>query len=153
MDLYVESICAHKMTVANKTVCILATLFGALFCTFALLFFDWYTIFLVGIIVFLVYRIICSQNYEYEYILDASSLCVFKIVNKSSRKKLLEIPVEKMIALSVYHEAPGDGYVLHANGTDENAMVLSVSDTKRTKLIFCPNEKMTDALSKILKRY
>lgn len=153
MDLYVESISAHPFTATNKMICILASVFGAMLSVGAFLFFDWYTIFIVGILVFLVYRIICSQNYEYEYILDASSLCVFKIVNKSSRKKLLEIPVEKMIALSVYHEAPGDGYVIHANGTEENAMVLSVSDTKRTKLIFCPNEKMTDALQKILKRY
>lgn len=153
MDLYIESICVHPFTATNKMICILASVLGAMFSVAAFLFFDWYTIFLVGIIVFLVYRIICSQNYEYEYILDASSLCIFKIVNKSSRKKLLEIPVEKMIALSPYHQAPNDGYILHANGTDENAMVLSVSDTKRTKLIFCPNEKMTDALSKILKRY
>lgn len=153
MDLYIESISAHQATATNKAVCVISVLLGSLFSVVAFLFFDWYTIFIVGIVFFLVYLIICAQNYEYEYILEEDALLVYKIVNKSSRKKLMEIPVEKIISMQPYHVAPTDGYVLHAAGDPDNAMIISVSDAKRTKLIFSPNDKMTAALSKILKRY
>lgn len=150
MSLYIESIAKHDMTTKNKCICAVSIVLGSLFSVFAFLFFDWYTIFLVGLIFFFVYRIICAQDYEYEYILDDKELCVYKIIHKSSRKKLLSAPVEKIISFSSYHEEPLSGAVIDAATEISTAMILKISDNKRTHLLFSPNPKMTDALQKIL---
>lgn len=153
MDEYLESIAVHEFDAKNKRICVISVMFGLLLCSAAFLFFDWYTVFIVMAVSYAVYRIICTQNYEYEYIFDGHSLSVFKIINKSSRKKLFFAPVDRMISFTEYHGEPLSGYILRADAGEKKTMVLKISDTNQTKLLFSPNEKMTAALHKHLNHY
>ncbi len=99
-------------------------------------------------------------NIEYEYIVTNGTFDVDKIVNKSSRKRIMSFELSTVSRLEKYNGAQLNNIdakkVLTACDTsDENTYLLvSEKEGKGVQyLVFSPNEKMQSAIVKFLPKF
>jgi hypothetical protein len=95
-------------------------------------------------------------NVEYEYIVTNTTMDVDKIINKSSRKRLLSFEIPSVTRLEKYNPAvPIKDPIIACNPEDENAylMVCEKEGKSAQYLVFAPNAKLQSAIVKSLPKF
>lgn len=99
-------------------------------------------------------------NVEYEYILTNGSFDVDKIINKSSRKRILSFDLSLTQTIDKYNpnalqNANKKDVVFACNPDDENAyLLIAKPEGKPTyHLVFSPDERMQNAIKKFVPKY
>ncbi len=92
-------------------------------------------------------------NVEYEYSAVGADLVIDKIINRSSRKSLCEVPLKRATAFMKGENVPGDCSEIFACGEGERYVIV-YDDEKygHAALIFTPDERMIEAISPYLPR-
>ncbi len=109
------------------------------------------------IAIYLIYRMVCGINLEYEYTFTNGSMDVDKIINAKQRKSMLEINIRKIEiagdrknpAFASYLEKRSVKKVYactHRNAEDLSFVVFQDKDGKEKMLLFNPNEELREAI-------
>lgn len=104
---------------------------------------------------------LCSFfNIEYEYIVTNGTMDIDKIVNKSSRKRVLSFELSNVTRLEKFNPhmlttLNKKNLVLACNEQDSDAFLLAADrDGKETAfLIFAPDEKIKTAIEKFVPKF
>ncbi len=109
---------------------------------------------------YLAYRLVVSQNVEFEYSMINTEIDVDKIINRRNRKKLTTAKVTGLEAYGVCGTERDDFnrylsdisvkkiYAAAEKNSDSNYFVVYMSDCVKTMLIFSPSEKMINNIEK-----
>lgn len=118
------------------------------------------TILLVCGIIFGAYKLASLFNIEYEYIITNGTLDIDKIINKSSRKRVLSLELANVSRLEKYNPATANTIkskelTFACNENDEGAYLLVAErDGKPASyLVFAPNERIKEAIIKFVPKY
>ncbi len=142
----------------NALVYALATL-GGVFALIAIVFIQSLGFLIAIAIIAGVYFLMISKNKEFEYIVTNYDFDVDVIINRSKRKKVLNLDIRKIKYMAyaknegVQNEFRNAKKVLdYSSGTlNENTMYFLVDkDGLETKIIFEPNEHIIDGFKKFL---
>ena len=162
MDTFYEQIISIKKT--SKT---MAMFFGIWFLAFLLVFLLFITNFLGAINLILDFAIIYGAfwlstklNVEFEYIITNGTMDIDKIINRSSRKRIVTFELSGVTRLEKYNAAAitninQKDIITACNLDDENAyfMAVSKSNGDTVNLIFSPNDKLKSAISKFAPKF
>ncbi len=106
------------------------------------------------------YRLSALLNIEYEYIITNGTMDIDKIINKSSRKRMLSFELGQVTRLEKYNPAllrniDQKAIVFACNTDDENAYFLvAEKEGKGTcYLVFSPNEHIKSAAAKFIPKF
>ena len=164
MDTFFEQIVPIKKTLGTFLAVVGIWLATALVCFFAFPYlfglFGSFGVLIIFGLLFGVYKLACRFNVEYEYIITNGTLDVDKIINKSSRKRLLSLELSGVTRLEKYEPrllASVDKRALSfaCNKDDTNAYFLaSEKDNSRSSyLVFSPDERLQGAILKFVPKY
>ncbi len=115
---------------------------------------------LVVAVFYLAYRIVVSQNVEYEYSMVNTEIDVDKIVNRRNRKRLTTIKVTGLEAYGFCNSEQGTFnrylsdvsvkkiYAVAEKNSDSNYFVVYFSDSVKSMLIFSPSDKIITNIEK-----
>lgn len=99
-------------------------------------------------------------NIEYEYIVTNEDMDIDKIINKSSRKRLVSITLSKVERVEKFNPAliqniKSENLLFACDQNDPNAylIVASREDSKINYIVFSPNEKLQNAIKKSLPKF
>ncbi len=99
-------------------------------------------------------------NIEYEYIVTNEDMDIDKIINKSSRKRLVSITLSKVERVEKFNPAliqniKAENLLFACDQNDPNAylIVASREDSKINYIVFSPNEKLQNAIKKSLPKF
>lgn len=162
MDTFFEQIISIRKT--GKT---LAAVFGIWFAAFivcALLYLfpilgSLNLLLIVGAL-YGAYKLSTLFNIEYEYIITNGTMDVDKIINKSSRKRMLSFELSKVSRLEKYN--PGllnninvKDVVFACDQNDENAyfMVAEKEGKGASYLVFSPDDRIKEAAVKFIPKF
>ena len=163
MDTFFEQIIK-----INKNGKSLAGVFGiwflALVLSFAVFLFSGYLgaffVLIIAGIIYGAYKLSSLFNIEYEYIITNGSMDVDKIVNKSSRKRVLSFELPNVTRLEKYNpnilnNINTKEVVFACNQNDDNAylMVAEKEGGKASYLVFSPNDKIKSAIIKFVPKF
>ena len=162
MDTFYEQIISIKKT--SKTT---AMFLGIWFLAFLLVFLLFITNFLGAINLILYFGIIYGAfwlstklNVEFEYIITNGTMDIDKIINRSSRKRIVTFELSGVTRLEKYNAAAitninQKDIITACNLDDENAyfMAVSKSNGDTVNLIFSPNDKLKSAISKFAPKF
>lgn len=165
MDTFFEQIVALKKN--GKTVAAFVGIwFAALLLCFLAFMFSGYigSIFILVIagVIYCAFRLSGNLNIEYEYILTNGIFDIDKIVNKSSRKRLLSFNLSNVSyvgkfnsdTFSVNNINPKNVvFATDKNNDDVYFLIFEKSGDGAGYLVFSPNEKMKPAISKFLPKF
>lgn len=110
--------------------------------------------------IFGAFKLSTRFNTEYEYIVTNGTMDIDKIINKSSRKRVLSFElsgvteIEKLNAARISRINPKELCVA-CNMKDENAylMVSSVEGKGTSYLVFAPDERLRGAIVKFVPKF
>jgi hypothetical protein len=163
MDTFFEQIVRIKKTGKTIAAFIGIWLLALIVCGLAILFSGYLRsifIFLIAGAIFGAFKLSGQLNIEYEYIVTNTSLDVDKIVNKSSRQRILSIEIPTVSRLEKYTPAivnniDAKKLVFACDKDAENAYLLVCDKEGKGAeyLIFAPNEKMQSAIVKSLPKF
>ncbi len=162
MDTFFEQIISIKKT--GKTIAgIIGILFLALIICFVIFIFSGY----LGSFAFLLmlgvgygaFKLICQFNVEYEYIVTNGTMDIDKILNRSSRKRILSFELSTVSRLEKYNKGlisninPKD-VVFACNETDDSYLMVYQKEGKSAVyVVFAPNDKIKNAIVKFLPKF
>lgn len=99
-------------------------------------------------------------NVEFEYIITNGTLDIDKIINKSSRKRILSLELSQVTRLEKYNPAAVTNInekeiVFACNRQDEDAYFITAERTgkKSANLVFAPNVKLQSAIEKFAPKF
>ncbi len=99
-------------------------------------------------------------NVEYEYIITNGTLDIDKIINKSSRKRILSFELGGVSRLEKYNPSMlnsinGKDVTFACNPGDENAYLLVAEKEGKPSsyLVFAPEERLQTAVKKFVPKY
>ena len=162
MDTFFEQIIAIRKT--GKTV---AAVIGIWLAAFVLCFvlylfpvLSTLTLLLIVGILYGAYKLSSMLNSEYEYIITNGTMDVDKIINKSSRKRMLSFELSGVTRLEKYNPSLLSGIdtkklVFACNANDPNAYFL-VSEKEgkgATYLVFSPDDRIKSGCSKFIPKF
>ena len=162
MDTFFEQIIAIRKT--GKTIAaIMGIWFAALILCFVLYIFP-----ILGTLSFLLivgviygaYKLSSMLNVEYEYIITNGTMDVDKIINKSSRKRMLSFELSGVTRLEKYNPSQLNNIdtkklVFACDRDDPNAYFL-VSEKEgkgASYLVFSPDDKIKSGCSKFIPKF
>ena len=161
MDTFFEQIVAIRKNWKTITLFILVWLLAFVICAFFFL-----TNLLGGFILFLVfgvfygaYKITSILNVEYEYIITNGTLDIDKILNKSSRKRILSLDLSKVSRIEKFNPAlvskiNSKQLVMACNDNDDAYLLVVESEGKgATYLVFAPEERLRGAVIKFVPKF
>ena len=164
MDTFFEQIVAIKKN--GKSIAAITGLwFLALILTAILLLFPIpivsnFSLFLICGIFFGAYKLSTRFNIEYEYIITNGTMDVDKIINKSSRKRILSFDLANTSRLEKFNVGMLNSLnqkdiILACNPDDSNAylLVAGKEGNKTYTLIFSPEERLKGAIVKFVPKY
>ena len=163
MDTFFEQIIPIKKD--GKTVgTVLGIWFLAIVLCFILFLFSGYIgsifVLLIAGILYGAFKLTGLFNVEYEYIITNGSMDVDKIVNKSSRKRVLSFELPNVTRLEKYtpnilNSVNIKEVVFACNQNDDNAylMVAEKEGGKASYLVFSPNDKIKSAIIKFVPKF
>lgn len=104
---------------------------------------------------------LCTKlNVEFEYIITNGTMDIDKIINRSSRKRIVTFELSGVTRLEKYNAAAikninQKDIITACNLDDENAyfMAVSKSNGDTVNLIFSPNDKLKSAISKFAPKF
>lgn len=163
MDTFFEQIIAVKkdgkaiagiagIWFAAFVLCFLLVMFMGFLGSFAFL--------LIAGVLYGAFKLSCRFNTEYEYIVTNSTMDIDKIINKSSRKRVLSFELHTVTEIKKFKEGllnsvnPKD-VVFACSGGDENAyLLISSREGKGTVyLVFAPDERVRGAITKFVPKF
>ena len=163
MDTFFEQII--KINKTGKSLAgVLGIWFLALVLSFAVFLFSGYLgaffVLIIAGIIYGAFKLSSLFNIEYEYIITNGSMDVDKIVNKSSRKRVLSFELPNVTRLEKYNpnilnNINTKEVVFACNQNDDNAylMVAEKDGGKASYLIFSPNDKIKSAIIKFVPKF
>lgn len=105
------------------------------------------------------YRLSSMLNVEYEYIITNGTLDIDKIVNRSSRKRVLSLELGQVTRLEKYNPNMLNGLntksLLHAcNAGDDAYLLVAEKEGKGASyLVFAPDERLRGAIVKFVPKF
>ena len=159
MDTFFEQIISIKKT--GKTVAALIGIWLATFVVCFLLFFTGFfgvlTFLLIAGVIYGAFKLSCLLNVEYEYIVTNGTMDIDKIINKSSRKRLISFELQTVSRIERYNPAllnsvNSKDVLIACNKDDANAyLMVSSTEGKNTNyLVFAPDERLRSAVVKFV---
>ena len=133
-------------------VCFLLIMFMPFLGTFSLL--------LAAGALFGAYKLCTRFNLEYEYIVTNGTMDIDKIINKSSRKRILSFELATVSRIEKFNPAPLSGVnakelFITCNQDDPGAyLMVSATEGKGTSyLVFAPDERVRSAIVKFVPKF
>ena len=159
MDTFFEQIISIKKT--GKTVAALIGIWLAAFVVCFLLFFTGFfgvlTFLLIAGVIYGAFKLSCLLNVEYEYIVTNGTMDIDKIINKSSRKRLISFELQTVSRIEKYNPSllnsvNSKDVLIACNKDDANAyLMVSSTEGKNTNyLVFAPDERLRSAVVKFV---
>ena len=163
MDTFFEQIIAVKKNgkalaaiigiwLAAFIVCFLLIMFMGFLGTFSLL--------LAAGVLFGAYKLCTRFNLEYEYIVTNGTMDIDKIINKSSRKRILSFELATVSRIEKFNPAQLSGVnakelFITCNQDDPGAyLMVSATEGKGTSyLVFAPDERVRSAIVKFVPKF
>lgn len=119
-----------------------------------------FALFLICGIFFGAYKLTTLFNVEYEYIITNGTMDVDKIINKSSRKRILSFDLANTSRLEKFNagmlnSVNGKNVTFACNPEDSNAylLVAGKEGQKAYTLVFSPEERLKGAIVKFVPKY
>ena len=163
MDTFFEQIIAVRKT--GKTVAALVGIWLAAFLLCFLLFmFSGYlgafSFLLIAGALYGAFKLSCLLNVEYEYIVTNGTMDIDKIINKSSRKRILSFELATVSRIEKFNPAQLSGVnakelFITCNQDDPGAyLMVSATEGKGTSyLVFAPDERVRSAIVKFVPKF
>lgn len=163
MDTFFEQIVALRKN--GKTFAVLAGIWlAAIFiCGALFLFFRYigaFFIFLIAGVIYGAVKLSGLLNVEYEYIVTNGTLDIDKIINKSSRKRVLTLELQTVSRIEKYNPAqlksvnPKEVVIAcDTEGKDAYLMVSSTEGKGTNYLVFAPDERLRGAIVKFVPKF
>lgn len=162
MDTFFEQIIAVRKT--GKAVAALIGIWLAAFVICFLLFFTGifgaFSILLIAGVIYGAFKLSGFFNVEYEYIVTNGTMDIDKIINKSSRKRVLSFELQTVSRIEKYNPAllnsVNSKEVIIACDTDDKDAYLMVSSTEgkgTNYLVFAPDERVRGAIVKFVPKF
>lgn len=162
MDTFFEQIIAVRKT--GKAVAALIGIWLAAFVICFLLFFTGlfgaFSIMLIAGVIYGAFKLSGFFNVEYEYIVTNGTMDIDKIINKSSRKRVLSFELQTVSRIEKYNPAllnsVNSKEVIIACNTDDKDAYLMVSSTEgkgTNYLVFAPDERVRGAIVKFVPKF
>lgn len=115
---------------------------------------------LMGLVIYGAFKLSCLFNIEYEYIITNGTMDVDKIINKSSRKRVLSFELSGVTRIEKFNPAILNSIdkkkVLFASNENDENNYLLVSETegKGAKyLVFSPDDRIKGAIEKFVPKF
>lgn len=105
------------------------------------------------------FKLSCRFNVEYEYIITNGTFDVDKIVNRSSRKRMLSFELSTVSRLEKYNpnliaNIDKNKLVFACNETDEAYLLVAEKEGKGSSyLVFAPDERLKGAIVKFVPKF
>ena len=160
MDTFFEQIVSIKKD-SKSIIAISAIVLAAMLICAALIVF-WvlgsFTVFLVFGVCFGAYKLLSLFSIEYEYIITNGTLDIDKIINKSSRKRMLSFDLGKVTRIEKYSPAllksvNSKDVVLACNPSDDAYLLVAEGGKSNSYLVFAPDERLKGAIVKFVPKY
>lgn len=164
MDTFFEQIVPIKKG-SKETLKFIGIWVAALVLTIILLFVkipivSSFSIFLIFGVLYGAYKLTTMLNIEHEYIITNGILDIDRIVNKSSRKRVLSFNLAKVSRIEKYNSSlltnvNQKSVFFACNQNDENAylMVVDSESGSSSYLIFAPDDRMKGAIVKFVPKF
>lgn len=159
MDTFFEQIIAVKKT-GEKIAALIGIWLAAFLLCFLLFFlgiFGAFTILLIAGVIYGAFKLSGLFNIEYEYIVTNGTMDIDKIINKSSRKRVLSFELQTVSRIEKYkpallNSANSKDVIMACNADDAGAyLMVSSTEGKGTKyLVFAPDERLRGAIVKFV---
>ena len=161
MDVFFEQIIPIKKT--GKTIAAVVGIYLLAFILIFLLvtiFFSPLTILLCCGVAYGAFWLSSKLNVEFEYIITNGTMDIDKIVNKSSRKRILSFELSKVTRLEKYNPAAisninSKEIVFACSTTEEDVYYMSAERNAKgnVNLVFAPNAKTKTAIEKFAPKF
>ena len=163
MDTFFEQIIAVRKN-GKAVAAIVGIWFAAFVICFLLFMFSGYlgafSFMLIAGALFGAFKLSCLFNIEYEYIVTNGTMDIDKIVNKSSRKRVLSFELQTVARIEKYNPAllnsvNSKDLLVACNADDKNAyLMVSSTEGKGTNyLVFAPDERVRGAIVKFVPKF
>ena len=162
MDTFFEQIVSikkdGKSLVAVLGILTAAILISAAAIVFGFRFLGALTVLVVFGIGFGAYKLLSLFNVEYEYIITNGSLDIDKIINRSSRKRMLTFDLGKVTRIEKYKPAllnsvNSKEVVIACNAGDDAYLIVAEGGKSNYYLVFAPDERLKGAIVKFVPKY
>ncbi|MEE1239125.1 MAG: DUF6106 family protein [Acutalibacteraceae bacterium] len=160
MDTFFEQITAVRKTGKTITALIGICLAAVVICFLLLILLGNFSLLFIAGVLYGTYKLAGLFNIEYEYIVTNGTMDIDKIINKSSRKRMLSFELQTVSRLEKYNpsllNSVNSKDVLIACDADNKDAYLLVSSAegKGTKyLVFAPDERVRGAIIKFVPKF
>lgn len=160
MDTFFEQIVAIKKS--GKKIAALAglCLAAVVVCFLLLSFLGSFSLLIIAGVLYGTYKLSGFFNIEYEYIVTNGTMDIDKIINKSSRKRVISFELQTVSRIEKYNPAllnsvNSKDVLIACNTDDKDAYLLVFStESKGTKyLVFAPDERVRGAIVKFVPKF
>ena len=163
MDTFFEQIIAVRKN--GKTVAsVIGIWLAAFFLCFLLFLFSGYLgpllILLIAGVIYGAFKLCSFFNVEYEYIVTNGTMDIDKIINKSSRKRVLSFELQTVSRIEKYNPAllssvNSKDLIIACNTDDKDAyLMVSSTEGKGTDyLVFAPDDRLRGAIVKFVPKF
>lgn len=162
MDTFFEQIISIRKT--GKTIAaILGIWFAAFVLCFLLMMFPilgTLNLLLIAGVLYGAFKLSTLLNVEYEYIITNGTMDVDKIINKSSRKRMLSFELSTVSRLEKYNPAAlnninAKSVVFACDDNDPNAYFLVAEKEGKgaSYLVFSPDDRIKEAAAKFIPKF
>ncbi len=154
-DIFVEQLVKRKKNKRSSLKKILIIFAGVISTFLAIEFLFAFSFILIALIWFGVYHFYVRENVEYEYSFTSGELDIDKIMNRSSRKRILTVDVrdfEVMVKKNLENQNKELNNFTkvfdYSSGEINENIYIAIfrKDKERVKLIFEPNEKTLNSI-------
>ena len=164
MDTFFEQIVAIRKG-SKEIFGFIGIWFTALLLTFILLFvripvITSFSFLIIAGVIYGAFKLTTKFNIEYEYIITNGILDVDKIINKSSRKRILSLDLAKTSRIEKFNPAllsnvNSKSVSVACNLDDENAYLMVIDGEKgpATYLVLSPDERIKNAVIKFVPKF
>ncbi len=162
MDTFFEQIIAIKKT--GKTIAAILGIWLAAFLLSLVLYLfpllGTLSLLLIAGVFYGAYKLSSMLNIEYEYIITNGTMDIDKIINKSSRKRMLSFELSDVTRLEKYNPSLLRGIdtkklVFACNANDPNAYFLVADKDGKgaSYLVFSPDDKIKSGCAKFIPKF
>lgn len=163
MDTFFEQIIAVKKN-GKALAAIIGIWLAAFLVCFVLIMFmgvlDTFSLLLAAGVLFGAYKLSVRFNVEYEYIVTNGTMDIDKIINKSSRKRILSFELATVSRIEKFNPAQISSVnakeLFITCNADDPAAYLMVSSTEgkgTSYLVFAPDERVRSAIVKFVPKF
>ena len=163
MDTFFEQITAVKKSGKDIAAITGIWLLAFIICFLLVLFMGYlgsFSFLLIAGALFGAFKLSCRFNVEYEYIVTNGTMDIDKIINKSSRKRVLSLELATVSRLEKFNQGllssvNSKEIVTACNLNDPEAylMVSSTEGKGTSYLIFAPDERVRGAIVKFVPKF